>query len=796
MAAGEIELALNKLNKLVSVLYVAAHPDDENTRLISWLANGELARTGYLSLTRGDGGQNLIGIEKGALMGVLRTQELLEARKVDNGEQMFSRAVDFGYSKTPEETVEIWDREQVLADAVWAIRKFKPDVMITRFMASGGGHGHHTASARLANEAFKLAGDKKAFPEQLKFVGTWQPTKIFVNTSTWWDKSLPEKAKESDEYVIVDVGNYNSWLGKSYTEVAAESRSMHKSQGFGATGSRGQKLEYLKLVDGNHKPRDLFSNIDPTWNRVPNSGPVSEKIAAILENFDSSSPHKSVPALVDLRKTMLVMDKHFWIDQKIKEVEKLILACAGIWVDALSDQHTYALGDSIKIETSALVRAPISASIEKIVVADNATIIDNTLEANIAVEKEIAIKGPAVSSNPYWLNASYTGMFQVNDQELIGLPENKPAVTAEFHLIIDGEKMVIQEPVRYRWNDRVQGELYRPLSIVPPVTITPTQKVYITSSEEGTEIALSARSFGNFERAVITMKADENWEIVSPTISPDFSEPGQERIVRFKIKPRKNATASQVSFSVNVDGKDYTDSYVEIEHDHIQTQTILGKSEAKVAYIPAKYKAARIGYIMGAGDEVPDVLKGLGFTVTQLDPATLAQQDLSQFDAIVSGIRAYNTEKVLAQSNTALIEYVEKGGTYIVQYNTNRGLATDKIGPYDFNISRKRVTLETAAPTILEKKHALFNTPFEITDADFNNWVQERGLYFADAWADEFTPMISWNDPGEDPQKGSLLVAKHGKGIFIYTGISFFRQLPAGVPGAIKLFVNILSAKQ
>ena len=343
MNASEIKLALNKLNTLGSVLYVAAHPDDENTRLIAYMANERLVRTGYLSLTRGDGGQNLIGTEKGPLMGVVRTQELLEARKVDGGEQFFTRAVDFGYSKTPEETFIKWDKQAVLADVVWAIRKFKPDVMITRFPpTSKAGHGHHTASAILAAEAFDLAGDKNAFPEQLTYTTVWQPKRLLLNASTWWDKELPQKAKDNPtEYTTVDIGTYNTLLGKSYGEIAAESRTMHKSQGFGSAKQRGSKLEYLKLLKGEPFKTDVLDGVNLSWKTVNGGEAIEKLLTKAITNFNAEQPELIVPTLLEAHQLLNKLpDSNKWKWIKLSKIRTVIANCAGLFVEVTANDYS------------------------------------------------------------------------------------------------------------------------------------------------------------------------------------------------------------------------------------------------------------------------------------------------------------------------------------------------------------------------------------------------------------------------------------------------------------------------
>lgn len=796
-SSAEIKQALEKSQVLGTVLYLAAHPDDENTRLISYLSNERHYRTAYLSLTRGDGGQNLVGTEKGAEMGLLRTQELLQARKIDGGEQFFTRAVDFGYSKNAEETLEIWEKEKVLADAVYVIRKFRPDVIVLRFPPnSRAGHGHHTTSALLAEEAFDLAGDPKAYPEQLSMVEVWQPKRLLFNTSTWWDKTIPEQAKTSDEFVMVDIGAYNPVLGISYAEIAAESRSQHKSQGFGSGKSRGTKLEYMKHVKGDKAKGDLMSGVDVSWNRVPGSDEVKAKLVEASANFQMDNPAATIPTLLKVHQLLEDLEQTHYVVHKKKEVQELILACAGYWSEATAASYSAAAGDEVELRAFAINRSDVPIKLRKVIFAGEEQVVGELLKNNEGreIKQAIELSGDH-DAQPYWLRSDFMGVFQVDDPKLIGDPENQPALEVELHLEIEGMRFVRKEPVYYKWTDRVDGELYRPFVPMPAVTLNLDQKVMIFPGDEPqtVQVILQAHKDGVSGKAGLEM--DDGWRVEPTYADYSLEKKGQEIQLKFKIFPPSKGAVSSLKAYAELNSKKYNRSLVTIEYPHVLTQTLLPEAKAKMVRLDLKREGKSLGYIMGAGDEVPQNLEQLGYQVTMLDEEGLRSTDLSQFDAIISGIRAYNTEKYLARLQPKLMEYVQNGGTYLVQYNTNRGLVTEDIGPYPMKLSRSRVTKEEAEATLLNSQHRLMTTPNAITDADFDQWVQERGLYFAGEWDERYTPLIAWNDPGEDAQKGGLLVANYGKGVFIYSGISFFRQLPAGVPGAFRLLVNLIDAQ-
>lgn len=793
---AEIARSLEKLNVLGSVLYLAAHPDDENTRLITYYANEEKYRTAYLSLTRGDGGQNLIGPQLRESLGIIRTHELLAARKIDGGQQFFTRANDFGYSKNPDETFNIWDREKILADVVWVIRKFRPDVIITRFNTTPGvTHGHHTASAILAKEAFKLAADKSAFPEQLSYVDTWQPRRIFWNTSSWFYRN---REFDKSGLVTVDVGKYNHLLGKSYTEIAALSRSQHRSQGFGAATRRGATIEYLEQWDGPKAENDVMDGIVTDWSRLNNGKVIGEEIRAIQNQFDIDEPYKIIPPLLQVRKKIGQLDNEFWREIKLKEIDQLIAACSGLFLEAAAREYAVSAGDSLAIDLEMINRSPVEIQVKKIVIPQVNLQKDynQRLKNNEALERELAITIPEDMqlSQPYWLRDQGTeGTFKVEQQQLIGLPENPPALTAEFILTVEGFDITFSKPVVHKSTDPARGETFRPLQIVPKVYTRFDQDVYIFTNRQSKSINVLVRATSNQLNGQVSIPAPEGWQVSPSKAEFSMAKKGEETIVSFTVIPPATPSSQSLTIVSEINGEKFDYSAIDIEFDHIPAQTWFPKSSANFIKMDLEKKGNLIGYVEGAGDAIPQSLLQIGYDVEFLQDQDFNNGNLVKYDAIITGIRAFNTNEKLPFYREKLMDYVKQGGTLIVQYNTSYGLSTDAIGPYPMQLSRERVTVQQAPVKILAPGHPVMNTPNRITEADFSNWVQERGLYFAGEWGEKLVPILSSNDPGEPAREGGLLVGEYGEGYFVYTGYSWFRQLPAGVPGAYRIFTNLIS---
>lgn len=802
---GELQLALKKLRVLGTVLYIAAHPDDENTRLIAYLAKHKHYETAYLSLTRGDGGQNLIGSEQGYLLGVIRTQELLAARQIDGGKQFFTTANDFGFSRNPRETMLLWDSTRVLADMVWVIRKFRPDVMITRFPTDGsGGHGHHTASALLAEDAFRAAADPNMFPEQLQYVSVWQPKRLLWNK--WRGVNDTAQIDES-RFLAMDVGTYNPLLGESYYDIAMDSRSQHKSQGFGAAKERGTRMEYVQHIMGDRAQKDIFDNINTTWSRIKGGEKIGQLIDRAIAQFNPENPSAIVPILLQAYRQLDTWkpaneDERYWIALKKDEIKEVIRLCAGLWFEIVAEDYSAVAGDSIQTVTTVINRSPLPFK-WRIYDVEFAQAFDKTKGGKVNKDVMLANNIPQVVkekhrlseklpiSQPYWLIKPLNrGMYQVDDWNLVGLPETPPEHTALFGVELDGTVLTYRIPMMYKWTHRVDGERYRPFTVVPPVTANIKDKVYVFSDRSPKEVRVVLKAGRNQATGSVSLQLPAGWRSEPAAINFSLAMKEEEKTVSFQLFPPEGSSTVEIGVLINGQA---AHSIEEINYPHIPIQMLYPMASARAVKLDIQTRGKRIGYYDGAGDEIPASLRQIGYEVVHLTDDNFDNTDLSQFDAIITGVRAYNARPRIKFHSPKLLDYVEKGGTLIVQYNVSFGLGTQQIGPYPFRISRERVTIEEAPVTFLNPDHPLLNTPNKITQEDFNGWVQERGLYFADRWDERYQTVIACADLGDEPLKGGLLFTRYGKGVFIYTGYAFFRQLPAGVSGAYRLFTNLIS---
>jgi LmbE family N-acetylglucosaminyl deacetylase len=792
LSGSEIYHQIKKLNVLGNVLYLAAHPDDENTRFISYCANEKLLNTGYLSLTRGDGGQNLIGTEIREELGIIRTQELLSARRVDGGQQFFTRANDFGYSKTPEETLKIWDKEKILSDVVWVIRNFRPDLIVCRFPTNGkGGHGHHTSSALLAMEAFDLAADSLAFKDQLKHVSIWQPKRVVVNTGRWWNSNI----SDNDPGVVsLDIGGYNDLLGTSYNELAALSRSMHKTQGFGSTGKRGEFLEFFEYLKGDTASNELFESLDFSWGRTSKSAAIQSLTNDIIRNFSINTPSQSIPRLLKLRTAISKLEDQFWKEIKMKEVEDLILQCSGLYIEMTTLSSKKSNEDSVSFNLEIINRSNIKMKLKSISCKDfnfhkkfSKSLKEN--QKNILKNKTI-VPAKLPISQPYWLEKpSSLGAYNVDSLQLIGRAENNPS--AEFLISVEVGDATIdyRRPLIFKWNDPVKGEQNKNWIVCPKVTANIDQKVMIFSNESAQKILVTVVAHSANQKGDINIIHPQGWKVEGPT-EYSLKTVDEELVLEYFISPNKNANSGVLKVQIN--GVD-AHAMNTIVYDHITEQRWFPKSELQLVHLNLNTVPKKIGYLMGAGDLVDQHLKILKYDINQISTKDLTLKDLKNYDVVITGVRFFNVEEKAPYIANLLLKYVSQGGNLIVQYNTSYRLKTKDFYPYPLQISRDRVTQEDAQVTFLNDSHPVMNFPNKLTKNDFNNWVQERGLYFPNAWSKDYQPIFSWNDFNEEPKKGSLLIAKYGKGYYTYTGISFFRQLPAGVSGAYKLLVNIIS---
>jgi LmbE family N-acetylglucosaminyl deacetylase len=796
--SGEVQQLLRKLNVLGSALYIAAHPDDENTGMIAYLSNGELLRTAYLSTTRGDGGQNLIGPEIREGLGIIRTQELLAARRIDGGQQFFSRANDFGYSKHPDETLNVWDKDEVLEDYVKVIRTFRPDIIITRFSTIPGvTHGHHTTSAILAKEAFKLAGDPDAYPDQLEELDPWKPSRLFWNTSWWFYRSSGQKM-DTAAFLNVDIGGYNSLLGTSYTEIAARSRSQHKSQGFGSSGRRGAEMEYLEHWDG-LEADGVFEGIDMTWGRIEGGEDIQKYIQLAIDSYDPADIEPALQALYHGREAIMKLPDQFWKEIKLAEIDEAIRAMTGTYLEIVSDDYSYTPGDNINLKLEAIVRADVDFTLKEVILEPwgAAQEVDQVLKFNEPISADYSLEVPNLidKTQPYWLDGEATvGMYHVADKSLIGKPENPALFNVRFVIQWGDQYLEYNQPISYKTNDPVDGEVYRPVVVLPKVTVTLDSDILVFSGSGPKEVNIRLRAIKDNASGKLELIVPKGWEVSPKAIDFSLALKNEEQLFSIQVKPINGAKEGQLDAQiVYPDGTTSNQGLQIIDYDHIPVQTLTPIARVKLINLDMKTAVNKIGYIMGAGDAIPDNLRQVGYTVDLLSKDEVTKGNLSNYEAVVLGVRAFNTLDWLSFKNQELFDFVEAGGTVIVQYNTSRGLVTDKLAPYALQLSRDRVTVEEAEVRILDKKNPVLNSPNKITSKDFEGWVQERGLYFPDQWDKSFTAVLSSNDPGEPARDGGLLVAKYGKGYYIYTGYSWFRELPAGVPGAYRIFSNLLS---
>lgn len=788
LSSVEIYEQVQKLNFLGKVLYVAAHPDDENTKLITYFSNHYHAQTAYLSLTRGDGGQNLIGTELREKLGAIRTQELLAARRIDGGEQFFTRANDFGFSKEPNETFAIWNKNEVMEDVIQVIETFRPDIIVNRFSHNTPGttHGHHTASAMLSLEAYDLV--------------KYQPKRIFFNTS-WWFYGSQEAFDAADKSKLLAINSnvYYPLKGKSNNEIAALSRSQHKCQGFGTLGSRGDETEYLELLKGNLPSNtNLFEGIDTSWNRVKGGNEIGKLLYEIEKNFNFGNPSIHIPNLIKAYDLIQKLEDSHWKEIKSKQIIKIIEACSGLFMEALADTETITKDSKFNLQLEVINR---SQSNVKLISVNALNIKNETqnkpLKNNEKVNfqfKDVEVGNAVDYSNLFWLKEQQTeGMYQVSDKSIRILPEVSTSFPVIFTIEIEGKTIEFVKNICYKFNNPDDGETYVPFTILPEFTSTIESKVLIFNSTQPKEISVKVKAHKANASGKLSIVIPQDWKIEPKEIPFSIDAKNEERKFSFKIYPSKPEITTKLVAQIATSNGTLDKELITIQYPHIPKQTILITSAAKAVKLDIATKGKNIGYIMGAGDEVNKNLENLGFQVTNLNPNEITAENLKSYDAIILGIRAFNVVDELKFKNKILFDYVFNGGNVIVQYNTTNNLITKEIAPYNLELSRDRVTDENAKVTFLTTNHKVLNQPNKINEKDFTGWVQEQGLYYPNKWSSEFIPILASNDEGETPKKGALLIAKHGKGNYIYTGLSFFRELPEGVSGAYRLLSNIIA---
>ena len=754
--SAEIYAQIKKMGVVGSVLYVAAHPDDENNSFLPYLTKERMYRAAYLSLTRGDGGQNLIGKEQGVELGLIRTQELLAARAQDGAEQYFSRAYEFGYSKSSEEALTIWNHEQVLSDAVWVIRKFQPDIIIARFPPDArAGHGHHSASAIIANEAYIAAADTTKFIEQFKYgVKPWKAKRILWNTFNFGTVNTT-----SSSQLNIEVGGYNATVGKGYGEIGAEARTMHKSQGEGRPRRRGASFEFFETTGGDIPKTDIMEGVNTNWDRLQAPG-IQVAINDILKQYEIENPAKSVPALVNLYKSIAGLPNSLWRNYKLTELQAIIKDAAGIYMEASSQQQEVFPGTNLQVQFFFNQRSNALAVLEKISLPGKDSVFGKTVlnNQNSSWDYSFKVADNQAISQPYWLVEPKTeGMFVVNDQMLIGKAENDAVFTATCSVFIEGQSFSFTIPIQYKYVDLTKGEVFQPIVVVP---LRETK----------------------YDKEVVLMNAGKPVKLGYQEINHTGNTVHQE--VEVKLASENLPTALDQLYKRT------------IQYDHIPTITYFAPATTKLVELTFKTKGTKVGYIDGAGDKLPEALIELGYQVTLLKESDIELNKLKTFDAIVVGIRAYNMFEFLTTQNDILNAYIEQGGNLIVQYlkSNQVGIRKLKVGPYAFTVnSGKRVSQENAAVNFILPTHSVLNFPNKIEQSDFEHWIQERSTYMAENVDAHFEAPLSMNDKGEAPSTGSLLIAPYGKGNMVYLSLVLFRQLPAGNPGAYKLLANLIS---
>ncbi len=792
---------MRSFSTMGSVLYIAAHPDDENTQAITYWARGRGYRTAYLSLTRGDGGQNLLGPQFREQLGVARTQELLAARRLDGGRQYFTRAKDFGFSKDYQETLRIWDRQAVLADIVRVLRSFRPDVIVTRFSPQPGNtHGHHTASTVLAVEAFKLAGDPRAFPEQLGELTPWQPKRIFHNVGLG-GAGAGAPGGNGTGVVKIDVDGNDPVLGESFASIAARSRAMHKTQGFdvdgGPPGGWRNRGSFL-LLGGEPATHDILDGVDTTWNRVPGGAEIGRLTEEAIARFKPEDPVASVPALLAIRSRVSVLPADSVVSDKRQQLDRIIQAFIGLEVETLVDQPEAVPGETLKMRHTAVMRSrfPVRWTAVRYPSIQRAVTKVLELRANQPVVRDETQILPATTppSQPYWLRKEGTaGLFQVDDPSLIGRPENPPAFPIEYVFEVGGQTLVISgEPVQAA-ADPANATMRRRLDVIPPVSLRFVSGVQLFAPGAARPVTVELTTARASVAGTVQLEGPTGWRITPASQPFHLAGAGEHARFTFTVTAPDQLATATLEASVEVNGARFNTQRIELRYDHIPFQLLQPVARLKAVSLDLAIRGRHIGYLPGAGDDVAEYLEHMGYAVTQLTGADLIPDKLRALDAVVIGIRAFNTRKDLAGRLPALFAYVEAGGNVIAQYNHSDGLAANWLAPFHLRISRDRVTDEHAPVTFLAPDHPCLTTPNHITRADFDGWVQERGLYFPDQWDERFTAILASGDPGEMPLRGGLLVARHGKGYFVYTSLAWFRQLPEGVPGAYRLFANLVS---
>ncbi|MBI5769489.1 MAG: PIG-L family deacetylase [Verrucomicrobia bacterium] len=814
-----IQAELKSFATVASVLYVAAHPDDENNALLAQLARGRGYRTAYLSLTRGDGGQNEIGPEFGEKLGLARTHELLAARRADGGRQYFTRALDYGFSKDVNEALRLWEHEKVLGDVVRVYRLYRPDVVFAGMspVQTPGQHGQHVASAVLAIEAFKLAGDPTKYPEHFADgLKPWQPKRIIGRGGGGRGGrggGAPAAEPPAAGAVRFEMPTEDPATGESLGNIASRSRSMHKTQfglNFGAAGGGGAfgtggggGTATFNLIAGDPSDGDLFGGLDTTFARFPGGADVAKLADEAAANFKLDDPAASVPALLAIRAKLATLPTDPVVADKRAQLDRILQACLGLDLETTVAAAEAVPGETLKLRHTATVKAkePLKLVTVRYPSSKGGEKIDAALTPGQPLVREASTTLPARTpiSQPYWLREEAApGLFRVDESKLIGLAENPPAFPVEFVFSVGGQTLVVAtEPVQI-----VAGapaaQQKRKLTVIPPVSLGfPYEtELFHLGATKTTIVEITAARAGS--AGTVRLTGPAGWKI-SPAAQPfTLAKVGDKARVTFTVTAPAQTARGALAASAEIGGATYHTGRSMFSYAHLPVQLLQPPARLKVTACDFAIRGKAVGYLPGAGDNTAENLEQLGYTVRPLTGADLTPEKLAGLDAVVIGVRAFNERRDLEKNLPGLFAWVEAGGTVIAQYNRPSNNLRGPLAPYELSINGNapalRVTDETAPVTFVASGHPALNLPNKIGPADFDGWVQERGAYFPSAWDKErFQTILAMSDPGEKQPDSSLLVAQHGKGYYVYTGIAFFRQLPAGVPGAYRLFANLVS---
>ncbi len=836
-AAGLSHL-LGRLQTTASALHTGAHPDDEDSAFIARTARGDHARVAYLSLTRGEGGQNIIGPELFDALGVIRTEELLQARRLDGGEQFFTRAFDYGFSKTLTEAKSKWSERAVLGDMVRVIRLFRPLVIYSRFAGNEtDGHGQHQFAGYLTPLAFAAAADPAQYPEQIAAgLRPWQVRKLYRQGRAPSDTATT---------MPVQTGILDAVIGRSYAAIAAEGRSQHKSQEMGGIEPFGPSASGLVRVETrvavSTTESSIFDGLDTSISGLAvlmglPAGTLADELKAVdsaardaLRDFRALEPERIVPVLTTaLRATRAARaalrsapgspdaraDVDFVLARKEADIADALALAAGIVVDPLADEETVVPGGTVGVSVRTFLEHPtLTRATNTTLNAGSGWRVEPVTapapEARGGVRREsptgvtrynVIVPATAALTQPYFLGKPREGdLYDWPADAPEGMPFQSPLVTATVTFDIDGTEFTIARPVLYRFADRVRGELRRDLNVVPELSVTLDSRLLIvptSGAPKAQRLVVTATSFVNRSTTgALRLRLPAGWTSTPASAPFSIASAGESVTATFDVTPPARRTAGAVTLQAEaeVGSRVFTASVETIAYPHIQSHRLYSPAAARAEVIDLSVAPVRVGYIMGSGDDVPDALRRMGVAVTLIDDEMLSTGDLTQFDTIVVGIRASEARPGFAANQMRLRAYMERGGTLIVQYQqtdyVERGLP-----PYPVKSQgNSRVTDETAAVRILAPTHPVFTFPNRITPTDFTGWVQERNLYSFGSFDERFVPLLESADPGEPPQRGGEVIADVGKGRYVYTSYSWFRQLRAGVPGAYRQFANLIS---